>query len=77
MKRHGYQTKAGRCKPGGDPTGPPSDIFDNLAALRPWFEPIGETATAIQFVANRLSFHRPGGARQPANSGSPPILVAR
>ena len=46
----------------GERPGPPSDIFDNLAALRPWFEPIGESATAILFVANRLFFHRPDGA---------------
>jgi hypothetical protein len=41
-----------------------------------WFEPIWESATAILFMADRLSFHRPDGARQPANSGAPPILVA-
>jgi DNA N-6-adenine-methyltransferase (Dam) len=41
-----------------------------------WFEPIWESATAILFMADRLSFYRPDGTRQPANSGAPPILVA-
>ena len=37
-----------------------------------WFE----SATAILFMADRLSFYRPDGRRQPANSGAPPVLVA-
>ena len=41
-----------------------------------WFEPIWETATAILFMADQLSFHQPDGTRQPANSGAPPVLVA-
>jgi len=41
-----------------------------------WFEPIWESATAILFMADRLSFYRPDGTRQPANSGAPPVLVA-
>ena len=41
-----------------------------------WFEPIWESATAILFMADRLSFYRPDGRRQPANSGAPPVLVA-
>jgi hypothetical protein len=41
-----------------------------------WFAPIWESATAILFMADRLSFHRPDGTRQPANSGAPVVLVA-
>ena len=41
-----------------------------------WFEPIWESATAILFMADRLSFFRPDGTRQPANCGAPPVLVA-
>jgi hypothetical protein len=41
-----------------------------------WFEPIWESATAILFMADRLSFFRPDGTRQPTNSGAPPVLVA-
>ena len=42
-----------------------------LHARTDWFEPIWESATAILFMADRLSFYRPDGTRQPANSGAP------
>ena len=41
-----------------------------------WFEPVWERASGILFMADRLHFHRPDGARQRANSGAPPVLVS-
>jgi len=41
-----------------------------------WFEPIWEHASGILFLADRIHFYTPTGARQPANSGAPAVLVA-
>jgi hypothetical protein len=41
-----------------------------------WFEPVWQSASAILFLADRIHFHRPDGARASANSGAPAVLVA-
>ena len=41
-----------------------------------WFKPCWEYAAAILFMDRRISFCRPDGSEQPANSGAPPVLVA-
>jgi hypothetical protein len=41
-----------------------------------WFRPCWQHASAILFMAKRISFCRPDGSEQPANSGAPPVLVA-
>ena len=41
-----------------------------------WFRPCWEYAAAILFMDRRISFCRPDGSEQPANSGAPPVLVA-
>lgn len=41
-----------------------------------WFRPCWEHASAILFMAHRISFYLPDGTEQPANSGAPPVLVA-
>jgi hypothetical protein len=41
-----------------------------------WFRPIWGHASAILFMAQRISFFRPDGTMQAANSGAPPVLIA-
>jgi hypothetical protein len=47
-----------------------------------WFRPIWAKATAMLFLSQRLTFHKPDGSLcttakgEPANSGAPPVLVA-
>jgi hypothetical protein len=41
-----------------------------------WFEPVWQKASSILFLADRLYFHYPDGARAKANSGAPACLVA-
>lgn len=41
-----------------------------------WFRPCWQRAEAILFMDRRISFCRPDGSEQPANSGAPPVLVA-
>jgi hypothetical protein len=41
-----------------------------------WFRPVWARADAILFLFQRLHFHLPDGARQPANSGAPVVLIA-
>ena len=41
-----------------------------------WFQPCWRRASAILFMDRRISFCRPDGSTQPANSGAPPVLIA-
>jgi DNA N-6-adenine-methyltransferase (Dam) len=41
-----------------------------------WFEPIWRSASGILFLADRITFCRPDGSEQPANSGAPAVLVS-
>lgn len=47
-----------------------------------WFRPVWDRASAILFLAARITFHKPDGSLQTtkkgevANSGAPPVLVA-
>jgi DNA N-6-adenine-methyltransferase (Dam) len=41
-----------------------------------WFLPCWTQASAILFLDKRISFCRPDGSQQEANSGAPPVLVA-
>ena len=41
-----------------------------------WFRPCWQRAQAILFMDRRISFCRPDGSEQLANSGAPPVLVA-
>src|SRR5262249_40012231 len=50
------------------PIHPAAELFPRMSEA--------ELAAAILFMADRLSFCRPDGTRQPANSGAPPVLVA-
>jgi hypothetical protein len=41
-----------------------------------WFQPVWQHASALLFLARRLSFCLEDGSAHPANSGAPPVLVA-